>query len=143
MQDYIQFAQQNKQNMLLVAAFFGLLTMLIVTELKRVTRSYTELSTHEAVRLMNADDTIVVDIREKKDLANGVLAGAKHIPLKDLTKRLTELEKHKNKNILVYDDAGIRSGAVCQQLTKAGFEQVSSLKGGVSSWTADNLPLEK
>jgi len=130
MQDYIQFAQQN---MLLVAAFFGLLTMLIVTELKRVTRSYTELSTHEAV----------VDIREKKDLANGVLAGAKHIPLKDLTKRLTELEKHKNKNILVYDDAGMRSGAVCQQLTKAGFEQVSSLKGGVSSWTADNLPLEK
>lgn len=140
MQDYIQFAQQN---MLLVAAFFGLLTMLILTELKRATRSYTELSSHEAVRLMNDDDTLVVDIREKKDLANGTLTGAKNIPLKDFTKRMTELEKHKSKNILVYDDTGMRSGAICQQLTKAGFEQVSSLKGGISSWSADNLPLEK
>ncbi len=140
MQDYIQFAQQN---MLLVAAFFGLLTMLIVTELKRATRSYGEVSSHEAVRLMNADDTVVVDVREKKDLANGALTGAKNIPIKDFTKRMSELEKHKSKSILVYCDTGMRSGAICQQLTKAGFEQVSSLKGGISAWTADNLPLEK
>ncbi len=140
MQDYIQFAQQN---MLLVAVFFGLLTMLIITELKRVTRSYDELSTHQAVRLMNADDTVVIDIREKKDLASGTLNGAKHIPLKDFSKRISELEKQKNKNILVYDDTGMRVGAICQQLQKAGFEHVHSLKGGVSAWSADNLPLEK
>lgn len=140
MQDYIQFGQQN---LLLVAVFFGVSMMLILTEMKRFTRGYEELTTHQAVRLMNDEETLVVDVREKKDVSGGMLNGAKHIPYKDFSKRMVELDKHKNKNVLMYCDTGMRSGQLCQQLKKAGFESVQSLKGGAAAWAADNLPLEK
>ncbi len=140
MQDLIEFTQQN---VLLVGGFLGLLTMLIVTEIKRATRNYQEISTNDAVRLMNDEEALVLDVRETKDVKNGVLSGAINIPLKDLEKRITELSKHKEKQVLVYCDVGMRSGQACQHLKKAGFENISVLRGGASAWVGDNLPLEK
>lgn len=140
MQDLIEFTQQN---VLLVGAFLGILTLLIVTELKRVTRSYQEISPNAAVSLMNDDNALVLDVRDSKDTKKGMLSGATNMPLKDLNKRIMELEKHKDKQVLVYCDVGMRGGQACQQLTKAGFASVSLLRGGVSAWVSDNLPLEK
>jgi len=140
MQELIDFAQQN---VLLVGGFLGLLTMLIVTELKRATRNYQEISPNDAVRLMNDEQTLVLDIREAKDVKKGILNGATNIPLKDLAKRITELNKYKDKPVLVYCDIGMRSAQACQELKKAGFENISVLRGGASAWVSDNLPLEK
>ena len=140
MQDLIEFTQQN---VLLVGAFLGLLTVLIVSELKRMTRNYQEVSTSDAVRLMNDEDALVLDVRESKDIKAGVLSGAKNIPLKDLAKRITELTKYKDQQVLVYCDIGMKSGQACQQLNKSGFENVQMLRGGASAWVSDNLPLEK
>lgn len=140
MQDLIEFTQQN---VLLVGAFLGLLTVLIVSELKRMTRNYQEVSTSDAVRLMNDEDALVLDVRESKDIKAGVLSGAKNIPLKDLAKRITELTKYKDQQVLVYCDIGMKSGQACQQLNKSGFANVQMLRGGASAWVSDNLPLEK
>lgn len=140
MQELIEFTQQN---VLLVGGFLGLLTVLIVTELKRVTRSYDEIGTSAAVRLMNDNDALVLDVRESKDTKAGMLSGATNIPLKDLSNRVSELERHKDKQVLVYCDVGMRGGQACQQLTAAGFANVSLLRGGANAWVSDNLPLEK
>jgi rhodanese-related sulfurtransferase len=72
-----------------------------------------------------------------------MINGARHITLGQLPSKLTELDKFKQQPVLVYCRSGSRSGHACQMLTKAGFDDVYNLAGGVMAWESANLPLSK
>lgn len=57
--------------------------------------------------------------------------------------RLGELEKYKSKPIIVACKHGQTAGVAMAKLTKAGFERVYKLKGGMTQWQTDGLPLVK
>lgn len=132
----IEFATHHY---LLVGAFVILLALLIVNEMKKGGRS---LSTGQLTALVNRDEAVIVDIRSKKDFAAGHIVGALSIPQDKLASRLSELEKHKAKTLIVVDASGQQAGTAAAELMKAGFN-AAKLSGGVSSWRADNLPLVK
>jgi len=135
----MEFAQNHS---LLVMGFVAVLGMIVWVEFKRLTRKYQQKDVNQAVMLLNQDDAVVLDVREAKELKEtGKIKGAKHIPLTELQKRLPELEKSKNKPILVYCRSGNRSGTACETLTKNGFEQVNNLSGGIMAWESANMPL--
>ena len=140
MNEYIEFAQRHP---ILVMGFVAVLGMLIWTEFGRFTRKHKQVDTNQAVRLMNRDNTLVLDVREDKELGDGKIQDARHITLKDLTKRIVELDKHKEAPVLVYCRSGNRSGMACSMLTKAGFSDVSNLGGGFAAWESVNLPVSK
>ena len=140
MNEYIEFAQRNP---LLVMGFFAVLGLIIWTEFGRLTRKYKQLDVSQAVLLMNRDETVVLDVREDKELGDGKIQNARHIVLKDLSKRIKELDKDKDKPILVYCRTGNRSGQACGILSKAGFSDVSNLGGGIAAWESANLPVNK
>ena len=52
-----------------------------------------------------------------------------------------ELEKHKDKPVIVVDGSGMQCQEAANALIKAGFENVSVLKEGVAGWSGENLPL--
>ncbi|WP_060509831.1 rhodanese-like domain-containing protein [Pseudomonas sp. NBRC 111124] len=132
----IQFATDHY---ILVAIFVVLLVALLVNELRRGGQS---LSNGQLTALVNADKALVIDIRPSKEYSAGHIVGALNIPQDKVANRMTELEKHKEKTLIVVDAMGQQSGAVCGELIKAGFT-AAKLSGGVSSWKADNLPLVK
>ena len=138
MEEYLSFAQAHP---LLVFGFIGLLGLIAWTEYNRVNRKYALLNTNEAVRLLNNDDTVIVDVREDKELSSGKIKGAKHIPISNFATRVNELKKYKQNNILVYCGSGNRSLHACNILAKEGFEKISNLAGGLMSWKSANLPL--
>jgi rhodanese-related sulfurtransferase len=140
MDEYREFVQAHP---ILVFGFLGILGLIVWTELGRFTRKYVQLGVNEAVRLLNQDNTICLDVREDKELGDGFINNAKHIPLGELQTRITELNNAKQKPILVYCRSGSRSGQACNMLTKEGFENVSNLAGGIMAWEAANLPLSK
>ena len=140
MQEYITFFQNHP---LLIGGFVAVSAVIIWTEFRRLNKGYQDLSPAETVRLMNQDQTVLLDVREDSELSQGKIAGAKHIPLKNVMKRVTELEKDKDKSIIAYCRVGNRSGLVCRQLVKHGFEKVYNLKGGITAWQSDNLPTSK
>jgi len=92
---------------------------------------------------MNDDKTVIIDVRDDSEVEGGVIKGAKHIPLANLTTRLSELEKFKSDPIIVYCRTGNRSGGACKTLTTAGFENVNNLEGGIMAWETASLPLAK
>jgi rhodanese-related sulfurtransferase len=55
--------------------------------------------------------------------------------------RMSEIEKFKEKPIIVVCATGNRSTSACGQLKKGGFDKVFSLGGGISAWIDANLPL--
>ncbi|MGJ7548108.1 rhodanese-like domain-containing protein [Pseudomonas alloputida] len=132
----IQFATDHY---ILVAIFVVLLVALLVNELRRGGQS---LSNGQLTALVNADKALVIDIRPSKEYSAGHIVGALNIPQDKIANRMTELEKHKEKTLIIVDAMGQQSGAVCGELIKAGYT-AAKLSGGVSSWKADNLPLVK
>ena len=140
MQEYIDFARNNA---LIVIGFFVVLGFIIKTEISNATRKYKQIGTNAAVSLMNKDETLVIDVREDKEIQGGKIQGARHITLGDLSSKVGELQKHKQSPVLVYCRSGSRSGYACQTLTKAGFEDVSNLAGGILAWESANLPIAK
>lgn len=132
----IQFATDHY---ILVAIFVVLLVLLLLNEIRRGGQS---LSNGQLTALVNADKGLVVDIRTAKEYAAGHIVGAINIPQDKLATRMSELDKHKEKTLIVVDAMGQQSGTHCHELLKAGYT-AAKLSGGVSSWKADNLPLVK
>ncbi|EPJ44871.1 MAG: hypothetical protein OFPII_31500 [Osedax symbiont Rs1] len=137
MEQLIEFVTNNYP---LVIAFILALGMLLFSESKKAGAS---VSTTEAVQLINKQDALVLDIRSKKEWETGAITNSTHIPLVDLDKRLTELDKYKTTDIVVVCNMGQSSGTACKKLMAAGFEKITRLKGGIVEWKAQSLPLVK
>lgn len=93
--------------------------------------------------LINRGKTTILDVRDAKDYADGHLPDAKNIPLADLDKRLSELDKFKSRSLIVVGKSDARASAAAAKLGKAGFADVVNLEGGVAAWQKAGLPLAK
>jgi rhodanese-related sulfurtransferase len=101
------------------------------------------ISPVQATMMINREDAIVVDVREPNEFAQGHLPNARLIPVGQVEKRMAELEKFKERPIIVNCQTGNRSNSACSTLRKAGFSKVFSLQGGVGAWEQAGLPLTK
>ena len=132
----IEFASTHY---VLSGLFVVLLALLIFTELRKGGQS---LSSRELTALINREQGLVLDVRGQKDFSAGHIVGALHIPYEKVASRIAELEKHKDKTLIVVDAMGQHAGTVSRDLKKAGFN-AAKLSGGIASWRGDNLPLVK
>jgi rhodanese-related sulfurtransferase len=131
-------------NIALVALFVASGTMLFWPEISRLTGAGgAQIGTLEATRLMNQGGTLVLDIREAADYATGHLPKARHIPLSQLSKRVDEIVKFKEKPVIVTCRNGAKAAAAARLLKQAGFSKVLALRGGVDAWQQASLPVEK
>jgi len=127
----------------LVLAFAVLLALVFFNEMKIATQRFTSLNPAAAVQLMNTEDVVVLDVREPSETAVGKISGAVQIPVGAVATRIGELEKHKDKTLLVYCKTGARTGAACKDLSKNGFEKLYTLNGGLVAWQEAHLPISK
>lgn len=125
---------------LLFVAFLVTLGMLIYTEYMRFSSANTSLSPYDATQKMNGGSAIFLDVRDNTEFKSGHLLNARSMPVNKLTERLHELEKYKEKDVVVYCDNGMRSTRALAKLKKSGFTQLFSLAGGLSAWEKANLP---
>ena len=135
-----QIIEFSINNPMLVSAFVILLALIAFNESRTAGNS---VGVAEAVRLMNREEAITLDIRDRKNFTQGHIAGSINIPTANLDSRLQELEKHKEKKILVVCNTGSSAGIAIAKLQKAGFEQVLRLKGGIMQWQSDSMPVVK
>jgi rhodanese-related sulfurtransferase len=101
------------------------------------------VNTLEATRLINQKDAIVIDVREPGEYAQGHILNARNFPLDELDARVRELERHKEKPVIISCATGNRSGTAANALRKHGFTNVVQLSGGIAAWQQAGLPTEK
>ncbi|MGV7208200.1 rhodanese-like domain-containing protein [Oxalobacteraceae bacterium A2-2] len=97
----------------------------------------------EVTLLINRGKTTILDVRDAQEFSAGHLPDAKNIPLKDLPQRVSELDKLKNRAVVVVCQKGTRAFAASALLQKAGFADVVNLEGGIAAWQKAGLPLAK
>lgn len=96
-----------------------------------------------AVQLINREKGVVIDVCEPAEFAAGHVGGARNIPLGELESKLAGAVKNKALPLILVCQSGARSGRAVAIAKKLGYEQAQSLGGGLASWRAANLPVEK
>ncbi|MDQ6923933.1 MAG: rhodanese-like domain-containing protein [Pseudomonadota bacterium] len=96
-----------------------------------------------ATQLINRQNAVLLDLRESKDYEGGHVPNAVHIPLSQLAGRASELSKLTSRPLIAYCDRGNRSRSAGSALSKLGFAEVYTLRGGVRAWVEAGLPIAK
>jgi adenylyltransferase/sulfurtransferase len=58
--------------------------------------------------------------------------GARLVPLAEVGERLAEIPR--GRPVVVYCRSGQRSRTAARRLTEAGFDRVTSMRGGIRAW---------
>lgn len=109
--------------------------------------SVRQLSAAEvAERIGAAPAPLLLDVREPEEYTGelGHIAGARSIPLRELSERATaELAPYKEHEIVVICRAGARSVTAAAILASLGFDRVFNMKGGMLDWHDAGLSVER
>jgi rhodanese-related sulfurtransferase len=100
-----------------------------------------EIDPLEAPDWISARNPVVIDVREPSEYDAGHLPGAASLPQCQLADRLDEVPR--DREVLVVCAGGVRSLRCAQFLKQAGYERVTSLRGGTNGWQSAGLPVEK
>ncbi|GAB4448982.1 MAG: hypothetical protein OHK0041_09940 [Anaerolineales bacterium] len=92
-----------------------------------------EVSVTEAAVLRDAG-AFILDVREPEEWVESHIPGATLIPLGELASRVNEVPK--DRQVVVVCRSGNRSQQGRDILLAAGFEQVTSMAGGIKQWSA-------
>lgn len=93
--------------------------------------SYININNNELKRLIEKEDTILIDIRTEEEYEEINIEKSINIPLNKLLYSLDELQEYKDKNIIIYCRSGHRSVTACNLLYIEGFKNLYNLENGI------------
>jgi rhodanese-related sulfurtransferase len=127
-------------HLILAGTLAVLLVLFFRNEMSRGGRS---VSPQQLVNMINREEAIVVDLRDRKEFSEGHIIDAINIPQASLGSRIDELERYRERPVVVACKMGQQAGAAGTVLRKAGFANVMRLSGGMAEWRGSNLPVVK
>ncbi len=80
-------------------------------------------------------DFLLIDCRESDERAVCQIANSVLIPMNETPQRLAELERYRDRPIVVHCHGGVRSLRVTHFLREQGFNHTQSMAGGIDAWS--------
>lgn len=136
-QQLLEFAGNHY---LLVFAFIILWTLFFLIESRRGGQP---LSPQLVTNLVNQKGAVIVDLRDADEFGKGHIAGSINIPAGQALERIAELEKYKDKPIILTCDMGTKASHLGRQLRSKGFAELFRMQGGLNAWRGASLPVVK
>lgn len=138
MEQVFEFAGNH---ILLVGGFVAVLGFLVWTEVMRKVQGLTELTPAQAVAWINDPSAVVIDISPVADFNKGHIVNSRNLQASRLAKPDAEIQKLKDKKLLVVCRSGQSAVAAAANLKKMGASDVAVLKGGIAQWRNDQFPV--
>lgn len=131
-------------NHYILSLALAVVTFLLIQELLDTAfKKFNPISPLLAVAKMNDSETVIIDVREPNEFSQSHIENAINSPLSKLPEQLGKLEPYKKKPVLIACQTGTRAASAAKILTKAGFEQIFVITGGMQSWEEDyKLPIK-
>jgi rhodanese-related sulfurtransferase len=101
------------------------------------------VSTAEAVRQINREKAVLIDVCEEAEYAEGHAAGSRNIPLSTIAAGVKGLPGNKSLPVLLICRSGARATKAAAQLRQLGFANAHAVAGGLQAWREANLPTER
>lgn len=130
-----------EQHWLLAAVFVLLVVGLIWVETQAKVSGMSRLNPQQVVALINRDEAVVFDIRERSLFDKGHIANAQHLPTENITHK--DFSKYENLPVIIICNTGINASKLGARLRKRGLANLYFLQGGIQAWLQANLPLVK
>lgn len=130
-----------RNNWLLFVALIVILALLFVNLARSRLTGFREVRPDEAVRLMNHEDAVLLDIRSGEEYTKGHVMNALNIPFANLQDRLVDLQPHQGRALIICCENGRQAAQAGAVLRKHGYGRVMGLSGGLASWRSAGLPL--
>jgi rhodanese-related sulfurtransferase len=125
------------QQWMLAAA---LVVAVVLLALHEARKSGPSLSPQQAINMVNAEDGVFVDLRDTAEFRKGHIVSAMNIPSAKLAERMAELEKFRDRPIVLVCKMGQQSGTAGKQLKAANYAKVYKMTGGMMEWSNLQLP---
>jgi len=136
----LSFIESNWMLILVLVASGGMLLWPLVQRGLSPTR---EIGAIQATQLVNRQNALMLDVRETQEYEGGRVPNAVHLPLSQLAERGEEIRRFSARPVIAYCERGTRSRSAATALTKLGFAQVYTLRGGLRAWAEAGLPVVK
>lgn len=108
-----------------------------VTNFAPKTTGYRQVTTEEAVNIMQAEKNyVILDVRTAQEFASGHIPGAVLLPNETIGTEDIPLLPDKDQLILVYCRSGNRSKQAAEKLAQMGYTNIVEF-GGINSWTGE------
>jgi len=134
-----QLIEFINNNALLVAGTVAMGLAVLFYEIRLRANGLTGVSPAQLVQLIN-NGARIVDVRDEDIFASGHIVGAINLPAADLSVGQAKKIK-KDKTVVLICDNGGKSAQFVESWRKDGFQSAFSLKGGLTAWRQDNLPV--
>ena len=129
-------------NWILILVAFTSGAMLVWPMVRGSGMGGTSVPTSEAVRLINREKGVLIDVGEPGEFAAGHAAGARNVPFGRI-EGSKDLPSNKTLPLVVLCASGARAGRAAGLLRKAGYEKAVAVAGGTAAWRDAQLPVEK
>ena len=117
--------------------FITLIFLIIISSGCEIDRGITVQEAHES---LGSGDILFLDVRTRQEFVNeGRIKNAMLIPVNVLERRLTDLEQHRDKKIIVYCKSGRRSQIATEILNENNFNAYN-MDGGFLAWKEYTRP---
>ena len=113
------------------------ITLLLVSNSKKGGK---KISPQTLISLSNQDNAFLIDLRDSELFQTGHITNSINIPFNNLFNSTNQINQ-KDKSIILICEMGSVSPNAGEILKKEGFLNILILKGGISEWKIQNLPL--
>jgi len=87
------------------------------------------------------EDVVLLDVREKDEVRTGYINGAISVPRGFLEMQVTGQIPDTDQDVVVYCAGGVRSLLAGRVMREMGYQNVSSMAGGITKWKDDGYPI--
>lgn len=131
-------AQARRNTFLVIGAVAVAVIAILLVVFLSVGGGSKEISVDEAAA-KGDQGVFILDVRTQEEWEEYHIAGSTLIPLDELETRVDEVPR--DQEVVVVCRAGNRSREGRDILLRAGFTDVSSMKGGLLDWQAQGYPV--
>jgi len=102
-----------------------------------------EISPQETAAALKRGETLLIDVRDPDEWAEGHIPGAKNFSRGTVELEIEEAAPDLSTPIVTHCGGGGRSALAAESLQRMGYKNVKSMAGGFKAWKAAGLPVTK
>lgn len=80
---------------------------------------------------------VLLDVREDWERERAAIVGAHEVPLSRFTQALEALQLSRDAKVVTFCHHGVRSLRAGQAMLDAGYQEVTSMAGGIDAWACN------